>query len=291
MIIPTLNEEKFLPKLLNSLLTQELSDFEVLVVDSQSEDKTPVVVKDYVAKFQRRKIKLTLLTSEKKNVSFQRNLGAAKSRGSYLVFFDADVSIPPSFLAAVKHHIDFYKSDFISTWVEADSKASQDKLLTMFMNVAFFELVNLSKLSFAPGFNTIVSRKAFEKVGGFAEKVVHAEDFDLSRRLVKAGFPMKLLHEPRLTYSLRRFRHEGSLRVWSKYSQATWHVLFKGPITKAIFEYEMGGHLYRRGQRRRDFLESIRKKLQTEKGKISHLVKEIERLILYEEEHSSGNGS
>ena len=157
--------------------------------------------------------------------------------------------------------------------------------MTAFLDIGFFELAHFSNLGFAPGFNTIISRKVFFKVGGFAEKVVHAEDFDLSKRLIKAGFQLRLLREPKLIFSLRRLRREGTLQVLRKYSQAAFHVLFKGPITKAIFEYEMGGHMYDKGKHRKDVLENVRERLKKQKNRISSLVEEIERLILYEEEH------
>ena len=71
IIIPTLNEEKFLPKLLESLTTQTVKDFEVIVVDGQSKDKTVAVAKRFAGTLQ-----LTVVTSEKPSVSYQRNYGS-----------------------------------------------------------------------------------------------------------------------------------------------------------------------------------------------------------------------
>ena len=94
VIIPTLNEEKFLPKLLKSLGKQTFRDFEVFVIDGGSEDKTEYVF----GKHSKHLPSSKFIHSEVKNVGFQRNLGAKNASGKYLVFLDADVDVEQTFL-------------------------------------------------------------------------------------------------------------------------------------------------------------------------------------------------
>ena len=76
IVIPCLNEEKYLPKLLTNLEKQTLKDFEVIVVDGQSEDKTLAKATSF-----NNRLKIKTLKADKRNVSFQRNLGAKNAKG------------------------------------------------------------------------------------------------------------------------------------------------------------------------------------------------------------------
>ena len=86
IIIPTLNEENYVGKLLDCLCRQTYKDFEVIVVDGNSRDKTISVVEKF-----RKKLNLRLIKSER-GVSLQRNVGAKHSKYDRLVFFDADIT-------------------------------------------------------------------------------------------------------------------------------------------------------------------------------------------------------
>lgn len=92
IIIPTYNEEKFLPKLLNDLTKQKERDFEVIIVDGKSKDNT---IK--CAQHHRESLNLKVVSSKISNVSVQRNLGARKSKGKFLIFLDADMRIGQAF--------------------------------------------------------------------------------------------------------------------------------------------------------------------------------------------------
>src|SRR6266480_923896 len=88
IIIPTLNEEHYLPKLLTDLQKQTQQNFEVIVVDGKSEDNT----KEQAISFAK-KLPLKFIETPTRNVSHQRNLGAKHALGAYLFFLDADTRI------------------------------------------------------------------------------------------------------------------------------------------------------------------------------------------------------
>lgn len=239
VVIPTLNEEKYLPKLLRSLLKQEYQNFEVIVVDGRSVDNTQLVVQ----RFNKRFPHMRLITSEKNGPSVQRNLGAKYARGKYLVFFDADVQAPPEFLEGIHYEIIRHKPLFITTWHQEDTANSYDKMIITMVNM-MFEFAKSIGIPGAPGFNMIIKRSVFIKIKGFNEKVVMSEDFDLTSRLVKAGYDLTILKEPRLKVSLRRLRTEGTLRLIKKFTHANIYFILKGPITHELFDYPMGGHVH-----------------------------------------------
>lgn len=253
IIIPTLNEEYFLPLLLQSLLKQTETFFEVIVVDGGSSDATVAKVEQFQPKFAARNIPLSLIVSPKKNVSFQRNLGAEKAAGSYYVFFDADVSMKPDYLERIHEIILRDKAEFLTTWTETTSTDPQDKAMILVTNLTM-ETAQFVHFDFVPGFNVIVKKTAFDKVGGFDVHVIHAEDHHFSQKLKVAGYNLVLLKEPKVVCSLRRYHREGTLNVLRKYTQSTLHIFLKGPITKEIFKYEMGGHLYKHGDKKKSTL-------------------------------------
>ncbi|OGG13217.1 hypothetical protein A3D77_00660 [Candidatus Gottesmanbacteria bacterium RIFCSPHIGHO2_02_FULL_39_11] len=239
IIIPVLNEEEFIGRLLNNLVKQTEHDFEVYVVDGNSTDKTASIVKSY-----EHKLPVTFLTSNIQNVSIQRNKGAGRAQGKYLIFFDADVQIGPTFLSKLKSELENKKFLLVTTYVKADSKNIYDKAIAQVLNYTT-EVSKRIEKPFIPGFNLIVYHSIFNLIGGFREDVVHAEDYEICQRLEKAGCKLTILKKPLLTFSLRRFRAEGRLNVLRKNAMATLHLFTKGPITKEIFSYPMGGEWYK----------------------------------------------
>src|SRR5689334_11198275 len=89
IIVPTLNEEQYLPRLLTSIRRQRYKQYEVILVDGKSTDKTIAIAQSFRTLLP----KLTIVRSEKQQVGYQRNLGAKRAAGAYFVFLDADVSI------------------------------------------------------------------------------------------------------------------------------------------------------------------------------------------------------
>ena len=83
IVIPTFNEEKFLPHLLKSLKEQTFKDFEIIVADNNSTDATRSVAINVGAKV----VKGGLPARG-------RNNGAKVARGEWLLFLDADVILP-----------------------------------------------------------------------------------------------------------------------------------------------------------------------------------------------------
>jgi len=82
IVIPTLDEESFLPTLLTSLSKQTLTDFEVIVADGNSQDKTKAIAcsfADYLPGFK-------FINISKRRVSIQRNTGVQAAQGKYLLF-------------------------------------------------------------------------------------------------------------------------------------------------------------------------------------------------------------
>lgn len=236
IVIPTLNEEYFLPHLLKCLSQQTFSHFEVIICDGNSIDKTI----SEAEKFKKQIPRLEIITKQKRNVAYQRNKGAEKAQGQYLVFFDADVVFERDFLGKLHEQLQNKNVPLATTWLVPDSQHPADEALVFLTNLVV-ETSRFIDFPMAPGFDIIIKRNLFAKIGGFDEKVKLAEDHDFVRRALIKNINLTVFKEPKLTVSLRRLRKEGRLQVARKYTQASLYILLKGPITKELFDYQMGG--------------------------------------------------
>ena len=87
VLIPSYNAAHFLPTSIESALSQTYQDFEIVVIDDGSSDKTKDVVKTYIDKYPN---KIHYLWQENKGLPAARNTGIAHSQGEYLALLDAD---------------------------------------------------------------------------------------------------------------------------------------------------------------------------------------------------------
>ncbi len=265
VIIPTLNEEKFIGNLLTSLVHQSEKDFEVIVVDGFSKDATAEVVRS----FQKKLPKLSLIVSKKASLPLQRNLGAKHAVADWYVFVDADSVLLPYFIKRVTEFIQTRKPMLFTTWFRPDSELPGEAMLTSLGNMSLDGSILLHR-PFSPGPLTIVKKSAFELVGGYDETRTFNEDVDFGLRLAKQGITLSVLHETLCVLSLRRFRKEGTMSVMQRYIRAALPVLILKRPLRALPGYLMGGQLYNGGEK-----PIKRSMFQTYERKLKKLMKEI----------------
>lgn len=195
VIIPVYNRPDEVNELLESLTRQTRKDFEIIIVEDGSQRKS----EDIVEKF---KGKLNLQYIEKNNSGpgLSRNVGAAYSKGDFLIFFDSDCIIPPDYF---RHVTDFLSHN------QVDAFGGPDAALPTFTTVQ--KAINYSMTSFFTtggirggrrsmdkfhprSFNLGVSKKAFEAIGGYGT-MRFGEDIDFSLRLLENGFKSALIPE------------------------------------------------------------------------------------------------
>lgn len=252
VIIPTLNEEKFLPNLLQSLTQQSEKDFEVIVVDGSSKDKTVVLAKQFPG--------VKILISKKASLPLQRNMGARVAKGEWLLFVDADTILLPYAIERVKAFVRTSDRTVFTSWCLPDSTVSGDAIITLFWNIVLEGSI-LFKRPLPPGPFSGVRADIFRTVGGYNENHAFNEDVEFGLRLDRHGHTVAMLREGLYHVSLRRFRKQGTLRVIQQYMRAALPVLvLKRPLNK-MSDYIMGGHTYTRRQPKKSLLKVYEKKL------------------------------
>lgn len=239
LVIPALNEEKFLPHLLTSLTKQTKQDFEVVVVDGSSKDRTVEIAQSFCSKLS----SLKVIVSEKAGLPLQRNLGARATNGEWLLFIDADSRLLPYFIERIEWFIEAQKPMLFTSWFRPDSEVSGDALFTLVANF-FVEGSIYFHRPIAPGPLIAVKRDVFEIINGFNEALTFGEDYDLTQRIAERGVALQMLRETLYEYSLRRVRREGKLRFMGLYAMAALRVLLTKKNLEHVPSYVMGGHLY-----------------------------------------------
>ena len=235
IIIPALNEEKYLPKLLNDLAKQTNTDFEVIIVDGNSEDATVAKCKEYENKLP----SLEIITTKKRNVSYQRNLGAKGAKADWIVFMDADNQLPKYFLDGIKYRIMKEKPDCFTTYCADGYNNPTDDAIIKFINLGM-ELSRQVENPLAFGSMIGVKKKIFERFGGFDVNMAFAEDSEYVKRLYKKGLKYKIFKDPRYVYSLRHYKRDGTLKFIGNTARLNLKNL-AGLRIDQVKEYPMGG--------------------------------------------------
>lgn len=94
IIIPAYNAEKCIGRCLKSVLGQTYTEYEIIIVDDGSTDRTGLILKEYVERYQN----IYVYNTNHQGVSAARNKGLEMARGNFIAFVDADDEILPCYL-------------------------------------------------------------------------------------------------------------------------------------------------------------------------------------------------
>lgn len=100
IIVPVYNVEQYLPRCIDSILNQSFADFELLLIDDGSKDKSGAICDEYAAKDSR----IRLFHKKNGGVSSARNIGLENARGEWLSFIDGDDEITEGYFNIRQEH-------------------------------------------------------------------------------------------------------------------------------------------------------------------------------------------
>ena len=224
IVVPTLNEERLLPTLLDSIARQGFGDYEVIVSDAGSDDATRSIAKSYGA-----------VVVEGGLPGAGRNEGARVATGEYLFFFDADVTLPDDFIESAVVELDERFIDLATCEIRPLSQFTLDRIVHKFINVTVRTSLRIDPK--AMGFCIFTTNRLFRRVGGFDESIRIGEDAEFVKRAAKFS-PLHWLSTVYIEVSVRRFEKEGRLRSIKKGISLNLHRAFKGEVRNDAIEYE-----------------------------------------------------
>lgn len=231
IIIPTLNEEKYLPRLLDSIRVQSFSDYEVIVSDGGSLDKTREIALASHCVF--------TVDREHHHPSWQRNNGAALARGDILLFIDSDSVLPNNFLE--KALAEFIKNDLVGGgfYISFNPDKFSYRVYAVFFNAFCW-----CRQYFAPaaaGVAILARKTAHKAINGFDTSLYIIEDFDYTYRLSSQG-KFRMIKSIKVLFSARRMKEESESKMLLKWLGMAAFSLFNIKMKKKVVKYEFGQH-------------------------------------------------
>ena len=196
VIIPTYNGANKIGVLLDALLKQTYTKFEVVVVVDGSTDDTVAILDNYRERFAAYKV----IVQQNQGRAVVRNRGVKESSGDLLIFYDDDME---PFENSVQKHVDFH-SEHEATLLAGGQREVIDASATDIHNYRVYLTDkwlapypdDITKLSFENLFftaaNCSVKRSTFIKLDGFDERLTDAEDYDLAYRAMEKGIAIYL---------------------------------------------------------------------------------------------------
>ena len=216
VIIPTFNRLGKIQRAVDSVLRQSFKDFELIVVDDGSTDKTL----DWLKQCQ--DPKLTIIESKHSGVAHARNLGVQKAHGEWLCFLDSDdvwhrhkLSEQIRFHA---NHPGILISQTDDVWIRNSVRVNKMKKHEVRDGDIFEPSLKLCLICCS---SVMIQKKLFFEVGGFDENLPTCEDYDLWIRILAkhpVGFVSKKLvtkfggHEDQLS---KKFQAMDVFRIQS----------------------------------------------------------------------------
>lgn len=185
VIIPLYNKEQYIARAIDSVLGQTIHDFELIIIDDGSTDRSAAVVKQYADP------RIRIIQQDNSGVSAARNRGAQEARHEYIAFLDADDIWDYRFLETISSLITDYQSAgaFITSFsiVGPDNKKHFPRIAT-FNNTECGILHNFIKTlvysrDFVFSSSLCLKKSVFKEIGGFPIDVAIGEDYDFLIRL------------------------------------------------------------------------------------------------------------
>ncbi len=203
VIVPTFNEETGIAACLRSLCSQTLprEEYEIIVVDGNSKDRTRELAKEYADE---------VMIQNSKKVGGARNDGVLRARGDIVATTDADCVVPPEWLKVIQH--DFHRYDIAQLYggIYPIEDGIKNRLSLMGANIFSRIGYYTGALYYTLGCNTAFDRDAFIRAGMY-RCIDAGDDLEIARRLKKLGKVMYDSHM-RVGFSMRRYSQFGTMK-------------------------------------------------------------------------------
>ncbi len=192
VIVPVYNRPDEVDELLQSLMQQTYTDFEVIIV----EDGSAVPCKDVVDKYAA-SMDIRYYLKPNSGPGKSRNYGAERSHGEYLIILDSDCILPPDYFKAVEEELRNEPADAFGGPDRAHESFTDTQKAINYSMTSFFTTGGIrggkKKMDkFYPrSFNMGIRADVYKALGGFSD-MRFGEDIDFSIRIFKGGYTCRL---------------------------------------------------------------------------------------------------
>lgn len=191
VVIPTYNSQNTIIRTLSSVLNQTYKDYEIIIIDDGSTDKTKELIESFL---QDKKVIYKYIYQKNAGPSVARNNGVQNAIGEYIAFLDSDDEWHPKKLEMQIQIIKEKNLLFLGSTYTFDDLIDENMEKIELKKFSFKKLIWSNKFS-TPG--VIIKRSFFEELGGFDISMKYAEDYDLWLR-ASLKEDLVLVFEPKL---------------------------------------------------------------------------------------------
>ncbi len=199
--MPCYNQAKYIGEAIDSVLSQTFTNWDLIIVDDGSTDDSYSTMKEYADRDER----ITCLRQANAGPSKARNQGAKNAKGKYLLFFDSDDILAPTYLEQGIHYME-----------------ANDECAVFYPRVKYFGSRNDEELVRYTSYKdllckssilctSIIRKKDFDRIEGFDETMRGFEDWELFIRLL---YHNDIVHQSSdILFYYRMHREEGSINA------------------------------------------------------------------------------
>lgn len=205
IIIPLFNRPDEIVDLLDSLIRQTYTRFEVIVIEDGSHRDARKIIAQYA-----NRLDIQYQYIENGGQGFARNAGAELAKGDYFIIFDSDIIVPAHYLKSIDDFLHINPVDAFGGPDAAHSSFTHTQKAISYAMTSFFTTGGIRGRKKHIGqfhlraFNMGVSKEAYRSTGGFIITRM-GEDIELSIRLISKGYKIALIPEA-FVYHKRRTR-------------------------------------------------------------------------------------
>lgn len=201
VIMLTYNREDLVGRAIESILAQTCQDFEFIIVDNGSTDRSGKIADEYAARDPR----IRVVHRERGNIGAGRNTGLDAAQGEYITFIDDDDWVEPDFLEFLMNLLEENAAD-VSICGAADKVFDEKQVMTA--EEALIELMWRKKYNIA--FPTKLFRRELVEQLRFPEEGSY-DDIALMYRLLAEAKTVAYYGLPKYTF----YRHENNNSAWT----------------------------------------------------------------------------
>ncbi|MBL7196622.1 MAG: glycosyltransferase [Candidatus Omnitrophica bacterium] len=190
IIVPVYNAEKTIRKCIESLLNIDYMQYDILIIDDESTDKTKEILSEY-------KNRIHIIESQHSGPSRCRNIAAKDAKGDFIAFTDSDCIVDKDWITELLKGFVNQKVASVggSQYSPEDETYFGNRVQDFFDITGFLggyiknkKREDIVEVQHNPSCNAIYRREVFLEIGSFDEKLWPCEDVDLDYRLKKKGF-------------------------------------------------------------------------------------------------------
>lgn len=210
IIIPCRNEEKFIAKVLDNIVSQtyDNSKLEVIIADGDSTDRTADIVKEYSDKYSN----IHLISNPQKIVPYALNAAIKASKGDVIIRMDAHSEYPVNYVERLVEELYSLKADNVGgVWINTpNSDSIKDIAIAEALACPF----GIGNAHYRTGVKKIrkvdtvpfgcYKREIFDKIGLFDTDLVRNQDDEFNARLIKNGGEIYLIPDVEIIYYPRK---------------------------------------------------------------------------------------